>query len=742
MQTLNNKVATRKLRVLLDTPVSGGTLGLQAIEVRAAPSSANLAIVPANTRCSAVGSTPGNAADNNAATVFTANTTRAWWEVDLGALHNVTSVTLVARNDTSHVQAPQNTAVAFQDEHGRWVRMQVQAGMTWAQGASVTIPIQIDWGSLRLFRLRSIAYMSRLAGTPTEQPTPTPTLVVEFSVDVVNGTAPLTVQTTNTSQGATSYVWDWGDGSPTSSSTSPSHTYTTPGTRTITLTATGPGGTDSATTDITIVAPSTSLPVLFSASAAKTSPQSLASAALSGQVYVFIADNAALTKVEFWLDSASPAAPTEAVYRTENAAPWDLMGSLTVSPFGPAPFDTTALNNGSHTISVRITFNGVVQPIYYVQWSAANTVPVTTMWPSGSENIGTAKNSSFFTPFDTFRGRPTDFTTVNGIGFSLQDYAYAVAPTTNPPTPGVRGWNYYGTSYWPALSWYTGVMLIQVNPCGMVAGMFDRDKKYIILPSTQSAYDALMAAASNGAADAAWYQIGASYAACGRTWANTILLIAHEFNGTWYPWCPVNTTPAVWIGMWRRIVAAFRNGYKSILPNGNPPRIGWCYTTNPDPAKGGNYACSNVWDYYPGDAHVDTIVLDEYDGRNWNNNNFSSWTSFQPWHNSSYAAITYCVAHKNSGGPGIAWGEWNIQNANAVPPPGAQWPDPQQDNPVYIQRMWDMFSYCRDQGIMHGECLFSERGAAGQKILYPQITSTAAKNVNASNLWRTLWGGA
>ena len=476
----------------------------------------------------------------------------------------------------------------------------------------------------------------------------------------------------------------------------------------------------------------------FSVSSDKSSPQTLSGQTVSGVIYVFLPNtDPLLTAMDFWIDSATPSAPTEAISHTESFAPFDLWGSSGTSPYGPVPWDTSTLSDGTHTISIRLTYNGVVQPIYYVTLTSSNTTSVVhTTWPTGSENLGTAKNNGFFTAIDAFRGRATNFTTVNGIGFSLNDMAYA--------SSGVRGWNFFGTSYWPATSWYTGIMHIQVNPAGLVNNMF-LTSGGIIVSATQAAYDQLMLDQANGLHDADWYQIGISFATVGRNSANTILTLAHEFNGTWYPWNPKNTSVAVWTQMFQRAVTNFRNGFKSVLPSGSPPRIGWCYTTNPDPAKGGNYSCSNVWDYYPGDAYVDVIVLDDYDGRNWNNNNFSSWTSFRPWHNSSAAAIDHCVQQKAFGGPQVAWGEWNIQNgdlnATTGQPPGAQWLPAAQDNPTYIQRMYDMFSYCRDHGIMAGECLFHEGSAGSRKELMPKVSTagSSAKNTLAASLWQTLW---
>lgn len=67
----------------------------------------------------------------------------------------------------------------------------------------------------------------------------------------VNG---LTVNFSNTSNGAASSLWDFGDGN-TSTQTSPTHTYADEGTYTVTLTVTNDCGTNTETQTVTVLAP-------------------------------------------------------------------------------------------------------------------------------------------------------------------------------------------------------------------------------------------------------------------------------------------------------------------------------------------------------------------------------------------------------------------------------------------------------------------------------------------------------
>ena len=70
--------------------------------------------------------------------------------------------------------------------------------------------------------------------------------VANFSATPVSGQRPLSVNFTNTSQGATSYSWNFGDSSG-SSATSPTHVYSTPGTYTVALTVTNGAGSNTMT---------------------------------------------------------------------------------------------------------------------------------------------------------------------------------------------------------------------------------------------------------------------------------------------------------------------------------------------------------------------------------------------------------------------------------------------------------------------------------------------------------------
>jgi PKD repeat protein len=84
---------------------------------------------------------------------------------------------------------------------------------------------------------------------------PAPTApTAHFTTSTTSGTAPLTVDFTDTSTGdpTPSPSWDFGDESPVSTSSTPSHTYMTAGVYTVVLTATNTAGSDTEQATITV----------------------------------------------------------------------------------------------------------------------------------------------------------------------------------------------------------------------------------------------------------------------------------------------------------------------------------------------------------------------------------------------------------------------------------------------------------------------------------------------------------
>ncbi|MFO1417415.1 MAG: family 16 glycosylhydrolase [Methylotetracoccus sp.] len=111
--------------------------------------------------------------------------------------------------------------------------------------------------------------------------------------------------------------------------------------------------------------------VYLSDSPTRSNPRLLRGATISdGPIYVYTAPDAGVARAEFWLDSATPTAPTTAPTKIENMGPFDLAG--TAANADSMPFDATTLAAGAHTVTVRVTMaDGTVYPFVVAGFTKA-----------------------------------------------------------------------------------------------------------------------------------------------------------------------------------------------------------------------------------------------------------------------------------------------------------------------------------------------------------------------------------
>ena len=113
---------------------------------------------------------------------------------------------------------------------------------------------------------------------------------------------------------------------------------------------------------------------------------------------------------------------------------------------------------------------------------------------------------------------------------------------------------------------------------------------------------------ASGANDAHWTALGNTLVSNGL--GNTVLRIAREFNGGWYPWTigwasPAGHSAASAIAGWRHIVSVLR-----AVP-GQEFTFMWNPTIG---VQNGLLAVGGVEQAYPGGDYADVIGLDIYDG--------------------------------------------------------------------------------------------------------------------------------
>ncbi|MGB9200896.1 chitobiase/beta-hexosaminidase C-terminal domain-containing protein, partial [Methanobacterium sp.] len=89
-----------------------------------------------------------------------------------------------------------------------------------------------------------------------------PAVTASFTVNITSGTAPLSIQFTDSStNNPVSWSWIFGDGT-ASTEQNPTHTYTTPGTYNVTETVTGHDSNSTITSTITVKSPDTTKPTV------------------------------------------------------------------------------------------------------------------------------------------------------------------------------------------------------------------------------------------------------------------------------------------------------------------------------------------------------------------------------------------------------------------------------------------------------------------------------------------------
>jgi len=121
------------------------------------------------------------------------------------------------------------------------------------------------------------------------------------------------------------------------------------GTHTATLDASAPGHIGASLTVTLSIQPDQGVMVSFDPS--RAAPVNLNGQVVAGDIYVFYTpEDPEIDYVDFWIDDPTM---TGTRHRRENSAPYDLEGA---SGSGAAPFDTTDLDDGAHSISTRAVY--------------------------------------------------------------------------------------------------------------------------------------------------------------------------------------------------------------------------------------------------------------------------------------------------------------------------------------------------------------------------------------------------
>jgi len=215
-----------------------------------------------------------------------------------------------------------------------------------------------------------------------------------------------------------------------------------------------------------------------------------------------------------------------------------------------------------------------------------------------------------------------------------------------------RDWNYIANPTWFLQQWNCQANQTTCSGFNMVWAV-------PILPNTSYTF----AEGATGAYNIYFQQLAQILVSYGQ--GSSIIRLAWEFNGNWFPWSVNSSNVNSFISYWQQIVDTMRSVNSSFKFLWNPTR-GVMYFP-PDQA-------------YPGDAYVDVIGLDVYD--------ISTITNVtQRWEymlNESYG-LNWLANFSSQRGKPISLPEWGLWPVVSYNPGGG-------DNPYFIMQMAEWIS--------------------------------------------------
>jgi hypothetical protein len=215
-----------------------------------------------------------------------------------------------------------------------------------------------------------------------------------------------------------------------------------------------------------------------------------------------------------------------------------------------------------------------------------------------------------------------------------------------------------------------------------------------------------MGTCANGGYAAKWNQFGSWLTAQGRP--DTIVRLAWEANGDWFPWSVGKTDTSTWIRCFQQVVTAIR---------ATDPKVRIDWTLN---------AHSGGLDAYPGNGYVDIVGIDTYD--HWPPS-LTQATFDQQCHEATglCAVIAFARAH----GRQFSVPEWGLvgkqdTGAGAAGQAGG-------DNPLYIRAMYNVLHANSDD--LAYEAYFSD---ASPDNVHSSLVNPD-ENPNSAALYAQLW---
>jgi glycosyl hydrolase family 26 len=212
-----------------------------------------------------------------------------------------------------------------------------------------------------------------------------------------------------------------------------------------------------------------------------------------------------------------------------------------------------------------------------------------------------------------------------------------------------------------------------------------------------------LAECAKGSYDAQWRTFGNNIKAAGIS-DRTIVRLGWELNGDWFAWSARN--PAQFAACWRKVVTAADSA---------APGLRWDWNVNRGPSQIGIDARKA----YPGDAYVDYVGVDSYDG-------FPAVKSAAAWNTQLNGAfgLTFWANFARAHGKKLSVPEWGVY-------PGTAWAGHNGgDNPYYIAKMFEFFR--AHAGELAYESYFNEPASyyAGALGMNPKAAAEYRRQIN------------
>jgi|GEM_PF-3817797 len=125
-----------------------------------------------------------------------------------------------------------------------------------------------------------------------------------------------------------------------------------------------------------------------STSPQRTAPIALGGAQLNDLVYIFVAPETGIKKVEFYLDTTPPAPPRV----TENLAPFDF--NTTAADLTANAFDTNSIADGQHSVYARTTYSDGTSEILSATFTVNNSAPAFVFSQANIDFVAEATGNS------------------------------------------------------------------------------------------------------------------------------------------------------------------------------------------------------------------------------------------------------------------------------------------------------------------------------------------------------------